>query len=197
FSSLVEGIKLTPIPQVNVPKNDTLLEIKRDFIFHMVELSSDLIGGNEELISVFLALFLEYDPVTQDELMEITGSSRSAVSKTLSIMEELKIVQIVKNPGDRKKYYKGASSLESYGAGKLQRVQGYYAQIQKMMKEKFLPDLAKIVVTEEKDKTEQQRLQKFFENNIFFYRIFIKFATLMHEAISVELRKIMNSGSET
>ncbi|MFX1285901.1 MAG: hypothetical protein ACFFB5_19825 [Promethearchaeota archaeon] len=193
FSTLLKEIHLPLISQEITPKEDTLLNIKQDFISNMINLSTELIGGNEDLISVFLAMFLEYEPVTQDELMGITKSNRTNVSQALSKMEELAVVQVVKKPGDRKKYYKGAANLETYGVGKLSRVQGYYTQIQMMMQKKFLPDLEKVNVIEEKDKTEKERLRKFFEDNIYYYRIFIKFSTALHEAMRTELRKVMDS----
>lgn len=195
FSTLLKKVKFSYIPQGLVPEEDTLLDIKRDFIKYLLNMSSELIGGNEELISVFLALFLENEPVTQDDLIEVTRESRTKVSQALSMMEELQVVQVIKKPGHRKKFYKGAATIETYGVGKLGRVQGYYAQIQMMMQKKFLPDLEKITATEEKAKKEKERLRKFFEDNIFYYSIFIRFSTAMHEALGNKLKEVMNSVS--
>jgi DNA-binding transcriptional regulator GbsR (MarR family) len=193
FSAFLKAIHFELPPQELKIKDDTLLDIKRDFISNMIELSSELIGGEDELISVFLAMFLEDEPVTQDELITVTKSSRTKVSQALSKMEELKIVRITKKPGQRKKYYKGAASIEQYGVGKLGRVQGYYAQIQMMMQKKFLPELKSITVTEESDKTEKERLTKFFKDNIFYYDVFIRFSTAMHETMRVELKNALES----
>ncbi len=193
FSTLLQEIQFKLPPQEIETEDDTLLDIKRDFISNMLELSSELIGGEDELISVFLAMFLEDEPITQDELINITRSSRTKVSQALSKMEELKIVKIIKKPGERKKYYKGAASIEEYGVGKLGRVQGYYAQIQIMMRKKFLPELDNITVTEEGKKKEKDRLTQFFKDNIFYYSVFIRFSTAMHEAMRHELQKVMES----
>ena len=191
FPSLLKEIQFNlSLPEIET--KDTLLDIKREFITNMLELSSELIGGEEELISVFLAMFLEDEPITQDEIMHVTGSNRTKVSQALSKMEELNVVKVIKKTGDRKKYYKGAPSLEDYGVGKLGRVQGYYAQIQMIMQKKFLPELEKIAVTEEKEKKEKERLTKFFEDNIFYYSVFIRFSTIMHEAMREELQKVMS-----
>ncbi|UCE12746.1 MAG: hypothetical protein JSV04_11190 [Candidatus Heimdallarchaeota archaeon] len=193
FGTLLRKVKSPSIPEGLVPKEDTLLDIKRDFIKYMIRMSTELIGGNEELISVFLALFLESEPVTQDDLIEVTKESRTKVSQALSMMEELKVVQVIKKSGHRKKFYQGASNLETYGIGKLGRVQGYYAQIQMMMQKKFLPDLDQISVSDEKEKKEKERLKKFFEDNVFYYDIFIRFSTVMHEALGAKLKEVMNS----
>ena len=193
FSTLLKDIQFQLSTQ-ELEIEDTLLDIKRDFISNMLELSSELIGGENELISVFLAMFLEDEPITQDELITVTRSSRTKVSQALSKMEELNIVRIIKKPGKRKKYYKGvAVSLEEYGVGKLGRVQGYYAQIQMMMQKKFLPELENITITNESEKKEKERLTQFFKDNIFYYSVFIRFSTAMHEAMRLELQKVMES----
>ncbi|UCG89895.1 MAG: hypothetical protein JSU57_05380 [Candidatus Heimdallarchaeota archaeon] len=193
FSNLLKDIQFQLSPLEVEIEDDTLLDIKREFISNMLELSSALIGGEDELISVFLAMFLEDEPVTQDELITLTKSSRTKVSQALSKMEELKIVTITKKPGQRKKYYKSAASIEEYGVGKLRRVQGYYTQIQMMMQKKFLPELENITVTEETHKKEKDRLTQFFKDNIFYYNVFIRFSTAMHEAMRDELQKVMTS----
>ena len=172
-------------------KDDTLLDIKRSFITNMLELSSEIIGGEEELISIFLAMFLEKEPVTQDEIIKVTRSNRTKVSQAFSKMEELKVVKVIKKSGDRKKYYKGAPSLEEYGVGKLGRVQGYYTQIQMMMQKKFLPELENITVSNEKEKKEKDRLIQFFQENIFYYDVFIRFSTAMHTAMREKIGTIM------
>jgi hypothetical protein len=104
------------------------------------------------------------------------------------MMEELKFIDIIKKQRDRKKYYKSKTSIEDYGLGKLKRVQGYYAQIQMMMQKKFLPDLKKVIAVSKQDKTEKERLTKFFNDNNAFFNIFINFSSSMHSAVQNELR---------
>ncbi len=187
FSALINKTQIFLPKGGTIPSSDTFEQIKRDFISRMISLSTELLGGNEELIAVFLALMLEKDPVTQDKLIKLTGSSRSNVSRALSMMVDLKILDIIKKPQDRKKYYKSKTSFEDYGLGKLKRVQGYYAQIQMMMQKKFLPDLEKIDPLSESDNQEKERLIKFFQHNITFFNIFIKFSSAMHSAVQKEL----------
>ena len=90
-------------------------------------------------------------------------------------------------PEDRKKYYRSKTSIEDYGLGKLKRVQGYYAQIQMRMQKKFLPDLEKIDPSSEQDKKDKGRLIEFFNDNISFFNIFIKFSSSIHTAVQKEL----------
>jgi DNA-binding transcriptional regulator GbsR (MarR family) len=188
FSGFINKIQIALPKGGSILSNDTFDQIKLDFITRMISMSTELLGGNEELIAVFLALMLEKDPVTQDELIKLTGASRSNVSRALSMMEDLKILDIIKKQRDRKKYYKSKTRIEDYGLGKLKRVQGYYAQIQMMMQKKFLPDLEKVKPVSEQDKTEKDRLTKFFKDNNAFFNIFINFSSSMHMAVQDELR---------
>ncbi|WP_455140641.1 hypothetical protein [Candidatus Hodarchaeum mangrovi] len=197
FLAVLDNIKPPLIEPVLINKDETILNIKQGFIQKMVETAQDLIVGNEDSIKVFLALFLEAEPVTQDKIIKVTKVNRTQVSQTLTMMEELKVLQVIRKEGDRKKYYKSASRIEDYGTGKLSRVQGYYSQIQRMMEQKFIPDLEKIKQLTEKDKKEATRLRKFFESNIYYYGIFIKFSTNLHESIGKKMREIIgNNGND-
>ncbi|MHA2247578.1 MAG: hypothetical protein ACXADY_21700 [Candidatus Hodarchaeales archaeon] len=188
FSVLINKTQIILPSGETILNTDTFEQIKLDFITRLMNMSTELLGGNEELIAVFLALMLEKNPVTQDELIILTGASRSNVSRALSMMVDLKVLDIIKKQKDRKKYYKSKTSFEDYGLGKLKRVQGYYAQIQMMMQKKFLPDLEKIESFLEHDKKEKERLSNFFKDNVTFFNIFIKFSNAMHSAVQKELR---------
>jgi DNA-binding transcriptional regulator GbsR (MarR family) len=193
FTALAKQVEIPPFQAISVPENDSLLNIKRSFILKMKNLSKELLGGNEELIATFLVLILENDPITQDEIMRIGESSRAPVSRALAVMEELKIVQISKKPGDRKKYYKSVSKLQDYGGGKLTRVLGYYSQIQMMMRTKFLPDLEKVEPRGNEEMKEKEKIRKFFEENLYFFEIFISFSKSMHVSLGEELKKYIAS----
>jgi DNA-binding transcriptional regulator GbsR (MarR family) len=193
FRELIDKITIT-IPEGGyIPSNDTSHQIKQEFIRKMTSLSTELLGGNEELISVFLALMLEKDPVTQDELINMTGSSRSNVSKVLTMMEELNILEVIRKPKIRKKYYKSNTTIEEYGLGKRKRVQSYYAQIQMMMQKKFLPDLEQIELISEEDKAEKDRLIIFFNENFNFFSIFIRYSNAMHTTVQKVLKEFVDS----
>jgi len=198
FLPILDGVEPPLIEPVAINKDDTLLKIKQEFIKKMLETAQDLVIGNEDSIKVFLALFLEHEPVTQDKIIMVTKVNRTRVSQTLTMMEELKVLQVIKKEGDRKKYYKSVSHIEDYGTGKLGRVQGYYNQIQRMMEQKFIPDLEKIIQKSEQEKKEATRLRKFFESNIYYYGVFIKFSTDLHESIGKKMKEIFgNNGNNT
>jgi DNA-binding transcriptional regulator GbsR (MarR family) len=193
FPALAKEVRVPPFQTQSVPDNDNLLNIKRAFISKMKSLSRDLLGGNEELIATFLVLILEYEPITQDEIMKIGESSRAPVSRALAVMEELKLIQISKKPGDRKKYYKSVTNLQNYGTGKSQRVLGYYSQIQMMIRTKFIPDLEVVEPSGIDEKQEKDKLREFFKENLHYFDVFVNFSKSIHEALGDALKKHMES----
>ncbi|MHA2096026.1 MAG: MarR family transcriptional regulator [Candidatus Hodarchaeales archaeon] len=50
-------------------------------------------------------LLLERRPLTQGEIEKSTKFQRSTISDTLNLLLKLKMIELVKRPGDRKKYY--------------------------------------------------------------------------------------------
>jgi DNA-binding transcriptional regulator GbsR (MarR family) len=50
-------------------------------------------------------LLLEQRPLTQEEIEKATNFQRSTISDTLKLLLEINMIQLVKRPGDRKKYY--------------------------------------------------------------------------------------------
>ncbi|MFW9991672.1 MAG: hypothetical protein ACFFD4_06400 [Candidatus Odinarchaeota archaeon] len=171
-------------------EGDSLEKIKEEFVNKLLKLSSEMMGGKEELIKLFLVLYLEHKPVTQEDLMELTHYGRAKVSQALNTVLELKVVQMVKKPRDRKKYYEMAMPFENYASGKLTRTKQYYAQIQSMLKKRIIPELSKIHVKNEEDEAEKERLESYFQENVRAYQIFDKFATLIHSAVQEEVNQI-------
>jgi DNA-binding transcriptional regulator GbsR (MarR family) len=157
-------------------ENDSLLEIKRDYIKDTLDKAAP-IGRRREIGAVSLALILSADPVTQEEVMEVTGYSRSTVSENLARIEELNVLNVVKKPGDRKKYYRSVLRLEGYGTQKFQIQRGGYSQIVRMIEERFLHELGKIPGTDD----ERERLEKFFRENIKAYGLIIQYITFLSD----------------
>jgi DNA-binding transcriptional regulator GbsR (MarR family) len=50
-------------------------------------------------------LLLEQRPLTQKEIEKATNFQRSTISDTLKLLLKIKMIELVKRPGDRKKYY--------------------------------------------------------------------------------------------
>jgi DNA-binding transcriptional regulator GbsR (MarR family) len=157
-------------------EGDSLLAIKRDYIRDTLEKAAP-IGRRQEIGAVSLALILSADPVTQEEVMEVTGYGRSTVSENLAKIEELNVLSVVKKPGDRKKYYRSTLRLEGYGTQKFQIQRGGYGQIVRMIEGRFLPELGKIPGAA----TEKKRLERFFQENVRAYGLIIQYISFLHD----------------
>ena len=161
-------------------------EIKREFLTTMQNISG-YYTGRKELIGVFLSLYLEYDPVTQDCIMELTGYSRSTVSESLSILSKLNRIQVIKKPKDRKKYYKPFVKIEDYGFLKFQNVKHFFTQLITIMNIKFIPELEKLSI----NKQLKIKYKNFFESNIYHFEHLLKYTEIMHEIIFKQFLKVI------
>jgi DNA-binding transcriptional regulator GbsR (MarR family) len=165
-----------PTTRIKPIEGDSLLAIKRDYIRETLEKAAP-IGRRREIGAVSLALILSSDPVTQEEVMEVTGYGRSTVSENLAKIEELNVLTVVKKPGDRKKYYRSTLRLEGYGTQKFQIQRGGYGQIIKMIEGRFLPELKKIPGAA----TEKKKLERFFRENLKAYGLILQYITFLHD----------------
>ncbi len=164
---------------------DSLLKIKRDFIVGIHE-SSSPIGRRKESVAVFLAMGLSHEPMTQEELMEVTGYGRSTVSETLTRLTGLGVVNVEKKPRDPKKYYSALMGFQDLGLQKSQMQKGGYSQIVDMVGRRFLPRLREI----EGDQEEKERVKVFFEANIRAYQLIVDYVTLLFETFQEWMKDI-------
>jgi len=164
---------------------DSLLKIKRVFIVGMLE-SSSPIGRRKEPVAVFLALGLSHEPMTQEEIMEVTKYGRSTVSETLPRLTGLGVVTVEKKPRDRKKYYSALIGAQDYGLQKSQMQKGGYSQIVDMVGRRFLPRLREI----KGDTEEKERLKAFFEANIRAYQLIVDYVTLLFDTFQEWMKDI-------
>jgi len=164
---------------------DSLLKIKRDFIVGMLE-SSSPIGRRKEPVAVFLAMGLSHEPMTQEEIMEVTRYGRSTVSETLTRLTGLGVVTVEKKPRDRKKYYSALMDFQNYGLQKSQRQKGGYSQIVDMIGKRFLPRLREA----EGDPEEKERTKAFLEANIRAYQLIVDYVTLLFDTFQVWMKDV-------
>ncbi len=157
-------------------KNDTLLDIKREYIRETLEHASP-VGRRREIAAVSLALILNADPMTQEEIMEVTGYGRSTVSENLAKIEEMNVLSVVKKPGDRKKYYKTTIKLDGYGTQKFQIQRHGYGQIGRMIEERFLPELRKIPGSS----PGKEKMKRFLDENVRAYNFILENVNFLQE----------------
>ena len=164
--------------------DEKFIEIKKEFLSKMQELSS-IYGGRKELIGVFLSLYLEYPPFTQDDIMEITNYSRSTVSEALSILVKMNRVQIIKKPKDRKKYYKPFVKIQDYGFLKFQNIKHFFTQLIEIIKLKFVKELE----TLKAEKSKKKKYKDFFDSNIYHFQQLLNYSEVMYKVIVQEFLK--------
>ena len=76
-------------------------------------------------------LLLENRPLTQEELERATSFQRSIISDTLKTLLNMKMVQIIKKHGDRKKYYMIVQSWDTRMIYRLRINMGYAKEMKK------------------------------------------------------------------
>ena len=137
-------------------------------------------------MAIFLALGLSREPMTQEEIMEVTRYGRSTVSETLTRLTGLGVVTVEKKPGDRKKYYSALIGAQDYGLQKSQMQKGGYSQIVDMIGRRFLPRLREV----EGDTEEKDRLKAFLEANIRAYQLIVDYVTLLFDTFQEWMKDI-------
>ena len=159
-------------------------EIKKDFLSTMQNLSG-YYTGRKEMIGIFLSLYLEDKPVTQDHIMHLTGYSRTTVSEVLTILTRVNRVQVIKKPKDRKKYYKPFVKIEDYGFLKFQNVKYFFTQLITILKVKFIPELDELKIRVK----EKKKYSDFFRSNIYHFEHLLDYTEVMHDLIYQQFLK--------
>ena len=179
------GVTGEVIPRSKPVEGDSLLKVKRDFIVGMLE-SSAPTGRRKEPVAVFLAMGLSKEPMTQEEIMEVTRYGRSTVSETLTRLTGLSVVTVEKKPRDRKKYYSALIGFQDYGLQKSQMQRGGYSQIVDMIGRRFLPRLGEV----EGDPEEKERMRVFLEANIRAYQLIVDYVALLFDTFQEWMKDI-------
>ncbi|MFW9853697.1 MAG: hypothetical protein ACFFFG_01460 [Candidatus Thorarchaeota archaeon] len=154
--------------KIPIPEDDNLDQIKRDFMEEMLKLGQGSgTGTNKDLAYTFFMLFMDKDPITQEEIQRVTGSRRAAISEALTLLDRQKFVTIVKKPNDRKKYYTPSSSLQSFISTRIQLSRHKINQIKLIMNSRFIPELEQISI----DPDEKKFMRQFFEDTAYYFGI--------------------------
>jgi DNA-binding transcriptional regulator GbsR (MarR family) len=176
-----------------VPNNDSLNEIKHDFI-NVIGNSMSLVGKRTESSEIFLSLYLSREPLSQDDICTFTGYSRSTVSETLSeILKFNKItntefIKVVKKPDDRKKYYALGIKLESMNLSKVRNQTHIFSYAIKVLEERYLNEITEIPT----DKDEKNHFKEFIEENIRAYQNIISYITAIFSYLDNRLKEIQS-----
>ncbi|MFX0060213.1 MAG: hypothetical protein ACFE8J_18105 [Candidatus Heimdallarchaeota archaeon] len=175
ISQFINNVVLNEIKSINLTKldyvetsTDNLEKIKKDFINGQATSQSAAVGKKKDLVSISLLFFLEERALTQDYIMKITGYSRSTVSVTLKTLMRLNVLQVIKKPKVRKKYYQLKYGLKENLYNTIKQFRYIFSQAKEVVKIQFIPNMEKI----KGYNREKQKLKEFFEENIRFFELF-------------------------
>jgi DNA-binding transcriptional regulator GbsR (MarR family) len=93
-------------------------------------------------------LLLEKRPLTQEELERATDFQRSTISDTLKLLLSMKMVQLIKKPRDRKKYYMIVQSWDTRTINRLRLNIGYAIEMKRGISD-FIEHLKRIDIGED------------------------------------------------
>ena len=187
FERIQQDLEENVQSDIVIPKDDTISKVKRDFINEMMALAAGLIKSKEQ-ITIFLCLYIEPEEVNQDQIMEVTGYSRSTISEALKHLVNLETVKVIKRAGDRKKYYTLTQNIMDYGFSKLNWWRQSTKLITYMMNERFIPNLEKI----DADPEEKKRLQNFFTENSENYTHLMEYVAKLYKYIEENNTRLPN-----
>lgn len=84
---------------------------KRCMIDASIKVAS-ILGHSDAAGALMGSLFLAAGPLSMDELVEMTGYSKSTVSTNMAFLENKEIVRRTRKPGDKRNYYLVRQSIE-------------------------------------------------------------------------------------
>jgi DNA-binding transcriptional regulator GbsR (MarR family) len=131
-------------------------------------------------------LLLENRPLTQEELEHVTGFQRSIISDSLKSLLNTNMIQIIKKPGDRKKYYMIVQSWDTRTINRL-RLNVRYANEMKKGINEFI-EMTKQIDTGEDIKS----LLAFFQDIHHSYEQFGQYFKLLEvKYLNIRLREYL------
>lgn len=81
-----------------------MINLKRDLIYRIEEINAQYLVP-QKYFTIVVALMIENRPITQDEIISLTGYGRSQVSQVLNQIIPMGLVEFIKIRGNRKKHF--------------------------------------------------------------------------------------------
>ncbi|MFX1533676.1 MAG: hypothetical protein ACFFDI_05525 [Promethearchaeota archaeon] len=143
-------------------QNNSFLKLYIEFKHkYYQEVRRNLIVGSQNLLSfniIATELLIEQRPISQEEIETSTNFHRSIISDTLKRLQSVGLVEVIKKPGHRKKYYQTRHSWDSLMFNKFTRNVNYAEKAKGKIK-----TLIKQLETIKSDSNEYQSLLTFFK----------------------------------
>ncbi len=162
------------------------IDIKRDFIKFMEEKHANLVFP-KNYFGCMMAVFIEQEPITQDDIKKLTNYSKTTISQMLNLLQvNFPLVQI-KKPKIRKKYYSINLSTREFMITFLRMIIDTYKD-----KVDFILPLIEEVKQYTKEHQKFQNFSEFLEHFFKYSSLFIKLLTDSAEEFSnlIKTKKI-------
>ncbi len=181
------------LPQPQILDNDlkTKYSTFKEQFYRLFRENLTLAQSQTEIARVIIGteLLLERRPLVQKEIQQATKFQRSTISESLKMLQERQMVQLLKKPGDRKKYYVMIQSWDRRTVTRI-KLNTYYASGVKSK----IEDLLEQVKSIDKISNEIISLSSFFEHLYNSYTYFEEyFNFLERKYLSIRLKQELNN----
>ncbi|KQC16386.1 MAG: hypothetical protein APR56_07670 [Methanosaeta sp. SDB] len=99
---------LLPMRREEVPPEEAAKRCMIDATIQMAK----MVGHSDAAGALIGSLFLAEGSISMDELVEVTGYSKSTVSTNMTLLENQGIVRRMRKPGDKRNYYVAMQSID-------------------------------------------------------------------------------------
>lgn len=128
---------------------------KRCMIDASVQIAN-LMGRSDAAGALMVSLFMADGPLSMDELVEVTGYSKSTVSTNMTHLENKGIVRRIRKPGDKRNYYVITQNIDETFKAENEKIR------QIMQIHIAAIDEAERILEDAKDSSEAKRLGRLF-----------------------------------
>jgi DNA-binding transcriptional regulator GbsR (MarR family) len=116
----------------------------------------NMMGHSDAAGALIGSLFLADGPLSMDELVELTGYSKSTVSTNMTLLENQGIVRRIRKPGDKRNYYVATASVDETFKAENEKIR------QIMQIHIAAIDEAQRILEDAKESAEAERLRRLF-----------------------------------
>ena len=159
----------------NNKRNNNLEKLQEEFV-KIIEQSKKIKGGDTLHGKVFAYIILSDKPLTQEDIAEKTGYSRSQISRVLQYLDDGNLLDINTEAGSKTKYYKARKSFISQLDDWMKRFEVFVGEKSSVF-ETLLQEW-KVLEPELKDSEEGKR---FYEVVVGYYSYFKAFSDIFED----------------
>ena len=117
---------------------------------------ANLMGHSDAAGALMVSLFMADGPLSMDELVDVTGYSKSTVSTNMTHLENQGIARRIRKPGDKRNYYVAMQSVDETFKAENEKIR------QIMQIHIAAIDEAQKILEDAKESAEAERLRRLF-----------------------------------